>query len=251
MLSPASITMVSICSGGGEADWAGAGGGGSAGRTTFLFLPLRPFPGVRGEAAVSVTTGVPPTSPVATLRGRVSPLGSWTTFAAMLFDFCTLGQGLIATVFCGVTGVVAAAGTGEVTGVVMMAWLVPGISWIWPPWGITWICGTTWYWMLAGPEVLLRAGLCWIVRTMGLPGPVDPKPAESWITLPFAERKPKFFGGAGAIGAGFIGWSLRGWGCTGGEEAGACAAGGPILLQVAARRARGEGCVSCWENKHR
>lgn len=56
--------------------------------------------------------------------------------AAVLFDFLNLGEGLIATVFCGVTGVAAAAWAGTVMGVVMMAWLVPGISWIWPPCGI-------------------------------------------------------------------------------------------------------------------
>ena len=247
MLSPASIRMVSICSGGGE---AACWGGGGAARTTFFFLPRRPFPGVGGAAAVSVMIWVPPTSPVATLSGSVSPLGSCTMFAAELFGLRNLGEGLMATVFCGVTGVAAAAGAGTVMGVVMMAWLVPGISWIWPPCGITWIvwapwiCGTTWYWMLAGAAVLVRAGLCWMVSTIGLPGVVEPRPAGSWITLPLAERKPRFLGGAGAIGAGLMGRSLRGCGCAGGEVTGAWAAGGPILLQVAAKRARGDGWVS-------
>lgn len=130
MLSPASIRMVSICSGVGEAACAGGGGGGSAASTAFFFLPRRAFPGVGGAAAVSVMICVPPTSPVATLRGIVSPLGSCTTFVAVLFGLRTLREGLMATVFCGVTGAVAAAGAGMVMGVVMMAWLVPGMSWI-------------------------------------------------------------------------------------------------------------------------
>lgn len=148
-------------------------------------------------------------------------------FVAVLLGLRDLGDGFTVTVFCGVTAVVAAAGAGTVIGVVMMAWLVPGMSWIWLGWGITcivwapWICGTTWYWMLAGAGVLVRAGLCWMVSTMGLPGVVEPRPAGSWITLPLAERKPRFLGGAGAMGAGFMGRSLRGCGCAGGEVAGA------------------------------
>lgn len=100
----------------------------------------------------------------------------------------------------------------------------------------------TWYWKLG---TLVRAGLCWMVSTMGLPGAADPSEAGSWITFPFADKKPRFLGGAGAMGAGFMGSSLRGWGCAGGGDTGAWAAGGPILLQVAARRARGEGWASC------
>lgn len=84
-----------------------------------------------GALAVSVTTCAPPTSPVATLRGSVSPPGSCTTFpAAAVSAFRGFGEGLMATVFCGVTEVVAAVGAGIVMGVVMMAWLVPGMSWI-------------------------------------------------------------------------------------------------------------------------
>lgn len=35
------------------------------------------------------------------------------------------------------------------------------------------------------------------------------------MTLPFGDKNPRFFGGAGAMGAGFMGRSLRGWGGTG------------------------------------
>lgn len=149
------------------------------------------------------------------MSGSVSPAGNCTTLGAPLFGFRTLGEGLIATVFCGVTGVAAAAGAGMVMGVVRMAWLVPGMSWNCPPCCITWIvwgpwiCGTTWYWMLAGVEALERPGL-WMVTTMGLLGLLEPRPAWSWITLPFADRKPRFLGGAGAIGAGLIGRRRRG-----------------------------------------
>lgn len=73
-----------------------------------------------------------------------------------------------------------------------------------------WICGTTWYWIFAGTEALVRAGLCWMVSTMGLPGAEEPRPAGSWITLPLVDRKPRFLGGAGAMGAGLMGRSLRG-----------------------------------------
>lgn len=86
------------------------------------------------------------------MRGSVSPLGSLTTLAAL--GFRPLGDGLMATVFCGVMGVAAGCGWGTVMGVVMMAWLVPGMSWICPPCCIIWMvcvppsCGITWYWML-------------------------------------------------------------------------------------------------------
>lgn len=265
MLSPASIRMVSIWSGGGGGDagcggaGGGAGAGGWAASTTFFFRPRFPFPGMEGAVAASVMIWAPPTSPVATLSGNVSPPGSCTTFAALtLLVLRVFGEGLTATAFCGVTAVVAAAGAGTAIGAaVMKAWLVPGMSWIWPACGTTWmvwapwICGTTWYWMLAaGTGVLARPGLCWMVRTMGPPpAGAEPRPAGSWITLPLADRKPRFLGGAGAMGAGLMGRSLRGCGCTGGEAAGTWAAGGPILLQVAARRARGDGWASCEESR--
>ena len=54
-------------------------------------------------------------------------------------------------------------------------------------------------------------------------------------------KSSTFLGGAGAMGAGLMGRSLRGWGFAGGDVTGAWAAGGPILLQVAASRAKGEG----------
>lgn len=253
MLSPASITMVSICPEEGEAGWGGGrgGGGGWEAITTFFFLPRLPFTGMGGAAAVSVTIWAPPTSPVATLRGSVSPVGNCRRFPEVS-GLRGFGEGLMATVFCGVTEVVAA---GIVMGVVMIAWLVPGMSWICPACGITWIvwgpwiCGTTWYWMLVGVGLLVRAGLCWMVSTIGLPGVEGARLAGSWITLPLADRNPKFLGGAGAIGAGLMGRSLRGCGCAGEEVTGAWAAGGPILLQVAARRASGEGWVS-YREKH-
>lgn len=68
---------------------------------------------------------------MATLTGSMSPLFSGETFEGELLGLRNLGEGLMAA-FCGVTGVAAAAGPGTVMGVVMMVWLVPGISWIWP-----------------------------------------------------------------------------------------------------------------------
>ena len=47
------------------------------------------------------------------------------------------------------------------------------------------------------------------------------------------------------MGAGLMGRSLRGCGWAGGALTGTWAAGGPILLQVAASKARGEGWESC------
>lgn len=67
-----------------------------------------------------------------------------------------------------------------------------------------------------------------------------------WMTFPLAEKMPKaVFPGLAGNGAGFIGMSLfrAGRDCTGGVSADSTA-GGPILLHVAARRAKGEGCVS-------
>lgn len=246
-----SISSASTCSatGGGEAGW-GAGGGGAI--ATCLFLPLLPF---TGAAAVSVTIWAPPTSLVVTLRGSVSPLGSRTTLEFTLALFCRRfwEDGLIATVLCwdigaGARGGGAGVAAWTVTGEVKMAWLVPGMIWICPPWGIIWMVwdpwnwGITWYWMLALDVPAGREGL-WIVKTMGL-APDEPSPAGSWMTFPFAERKPRFLGGAGAIGAGLMGCRRRvvGWDC--GVLTGAWAAGGPILLQVAARSASGEGCES-------
>lgn len=62
--------------------------------------------------------------------GSVSPLGNCTMLPAALSALRGFGEGLMATVFCGVTDVVAAVGAGIVIGVVMIAWLVPGMSWI-------------------------------------------------------------------------------------------------------------------------
>lgn len=69
-----------------------------------------------------------------------------------------------------------------------------------------------------------------------------------WMTFPLADRMPMAaFPGLTGNGAGFMGISLfrAGRDCTGGVSADSTA-GGPILLHVAARRAKGEGCVS-WE----
>lgn len=116
---------------------------------------------------------------------------------------------------------------------------------VWAPW----IWGTTWYWMLAADVLVVRAG-AWIVRRMGL-APEEPKPAGSWITFPLVDRKAMFLGGAGAIGAGLMGCRRRVVGWTGGVLTGAWAAGGPILLQVAARRAKGEGWESYRKKQNR
>lgn len=247
-----SITNASTCSatGDGEAGW-GAGVDGAT--ANCLFLPLLPL---TWTAAVSVKTWAPPTSLVVTLRGSVSPLGSRTTLVLTLALFCRrfCEDGLMATVFCwgaGAKGGGAGVEAWTVIGEVIIAWLVPGMIWICPPWGIIWMVwdpwnwGITWYWMLAVDVPAGREGL-WIVKTMGL-APEDPRPAGSWITFPFAERNPRFLGGAGAIGAGLMGCKRRVVGWAGGVLTGAWAAGGPILLQVAARRASGEG----WESYER
>lgn len=240
-----SISTVSTCSaiGGGE-----AGGGAGATTAASLFRPLFPFTGRGDGAADSVTIWVAPISPVATLRGRASPLGRRTmlVLGATLLLFCLrfCVDGLMGIVFWAGVGVAACIVTGEV----MIAWLVPGIIWICPPWGTIWmvwapwIWGTTWYWMLAAFVLVGRVG-GWIVKRMGLV-PEEPKPAGSWMIFPLADRKPRFLGGAGAMGAGLIGWRRRVVGWAGGVLAGAWAAGGPILLQVAARRAKGDG----WES---
>lgn len=252
-----SISKASTCSatGGGE---AGCGAGAGAAIATCLFRPLLDF---TGAAAVSVRTCAPPTSPVVTLSGSVSPLGSRTTLAFTLALFCRRFwvDGLIATVFCWGIGAGARCGAAgvaawTVTGEVIMAWLVPGMIWICPPWGIIWMVwepwnwGITWYWMLAVDVPAGREGL-WKVKTMGL-APDEPSPAGSWIIFPFADRKPRFLGGAGAMGAGLMGCRRRVVGWDDGVLTGAWAAGGPILLQVAAKSANGEGCESyvrvCW-----
>lgn len=80
-----------------------------------------------------------------------------------------------------------------------------------------------------------------MVSRIGPLGLEEPIPAGSCITLLLVDRNPTFFGGAGAMGAGLIGRRRRVVGCEGGALAGAWAAGGPILLQVAASRASGEG----------
>lgn len=215
--------------------------------------------GVAAACCVSATICVVPTSPVVTLRGSVRPLGSRTMVRCCWSLFCRrfCVDGLMATVFWGAAVAIVTTGwagagvaAGSETGVVMMAWLVPGMSWIWLPCGTIWmvcapwIWGTIWYWMLAGAAAAAgRVGL-WMVSRMGL-APEAPRPAGSWITLPLADRKPRaFLGGAGAMGAGLMGCRRRVVGWAGGVLTGAWAAGGPILLQVAARRARGEG----WES---
>lgn len=69
------------------------------------------------------------------------------------------------------------------------------------------------------------------------------------MTFPLADSMPmEAFPGLTGNGAGFIGISLfrAGRDGTGGVSADSTA-GGPILLHVAARRAKGEGCVSCKE----
>lgn len=243
-----SISKASTCSATGDSE-AGWGVGGAI--ATCLFLPLLPF---TGAAAVSVTTCAPSSSLILTLSGSVSPLGSRTTLACTLALFCRRfwEDGLIATVFCWGAGAGEAVWT--VMGEVIMAWLVPGMIWICPPWGIIWMVwdpwnwGITWYWMLAVDVPAGREGL-WIVKTIGL-APDEPSPAGSWITFPFAERNPRFLGGAGAIGAGLMGCRRRVVDWDDGVLTGAWAAGGPILLQVAARSASGEGCESykreCW-----
>lgn len=57
--------------------------------------------------------------------------------------------------------------------------------------------------MLAAFVLVGRVG-GWIVKRMGLV-PEEPKPAGSWMIFPLADRKPRFLGGAGAMGAGLIG----------------------------------------------